>query len=61
MKTEKIKIDPDDLIIFQGISRKTNEPYEMIQFKRAVMFKPDYVKRFKVAGVRVFDMSELEV
>lgn len=57
----KITIDRDDLIIFEGVSRKTKKPYCVVRFKHEVMFKPEYVAQLKQAGVKAYDMTELEV
>jgi len=61
MEKNKIKIDVDDLIIFEGLSKAHNKPYCLVQFRRHKMFSPAYVEQFKKAGVKVWGMSELEV
>ena len=57
----KITIDIDDLIIFQGVSKAHNKPYCLVQFKRHKMFDTEYVEQFKKAGVKVWGMSDIEV
>jgi hypothetical protein len=59
MKTQ-IKINLDDLIIFQGKS-KNNTDYCQIQFRRKVMFNPGYVKQFADAGVEIWGMEDLQI
>jgi hypothetical protein len=51
---KKITIDVDDLIIFDGISRKTNKKYCQIDFHIKKKFDPKYVNQFRDAGVKVW-------
>jgi hypothetical protein len=48
-----IKIDLQDLIIFEGTSSKTNKPYSFIKLDRRFANNASVVQQLKDAGVRV--------
>ena len=48
-----IKINLEDLIIFEGTSSKTNKPYMFVKLDRRFANNKSVVQQLKEAGVRV--------